>query len=129
MKPSRIPLVTTVMVLGFFYLPIVGLVVKSFNNSRFSPEWNGFTWKWYQRLFERDDILLALLNSLKVAIAASTISMALGTAAAFAIHRYQSRLQETHRMMVYVPLVLPDILMGMSLLLTSISLYILIRLV
>ena len=121
MKPSRIPLVTTVMVLGFFYLPIVGLVVKSFNNSRFSPEWNGFTWKWYQRLFERDDILLALLNSLKVAIAASTISMALGTAAAFAIHRYQSRLQETHRMMVYVPLVLPDILMGMSLLLLFIT--------
>jgi spermidine/putrescine transport system permease protein len=121
MKSSRIPLITTVLVLGFFYLPIAGLVLKSFNNSRFSPEWQGFTWKWYQRLFEREDILHALLNSLKVALVASTASMALGTAAAFAINRYRSRLQDTHRMMVYVPLVLPDILMGMSLLLLFVT--------
>ena len=121
MKSSRIPLITTVLVLGFFYLPIAGLVLKSFNNSRFSPEWKGFTWKWYQRLFEREDILHALFNSLKVALVASTVSMALGTAAAFAINRYRSRLQDTHRLMVYVPLVLPDILMGMSLLLLFVT--------
>ena len=122
MKPSRFPLLTTIAVLVFFYLPIAALVGKSFNDSRFSPEWKGFTLKWYARLFEREDILLALVNSLKVALAAASCSMILGTAAAFALHRYRSKLQDTHRTMVYVPLVLPDILMGMSLLLLFITL-------
>ncbi len=121
MKPSRIPLVTTCIVLAFFYLPIAALVAKSFNSSRFSPEWKGFTLKWYSRLFERDDILAALVNSLKVAVIAASASMLLGTCAAFALHRYKSRLQDAHRVMVNVPLVLPDILMGMSLLLLFIA--------
>ena len=121
MKPSRIPLVTTGIVIAFFYLPIAALVMKSFNSSRYSPEWKGFTMKWYERLFERDDILAALVNSLKVGIIAASASMLLGTSAAFALHRYKSRLQETHRMMINVPLVLPDILMGMSLLLLFIA--------
>ncbi len=89
MKPSRIPLVTTGIVLAFFYLPIAALVAKSFNSSRFSPEWKGFTLKWYERLFERDDIFAALVNSLKVAVIAASASMLLGTCAAFALHRYK----------------------------------------
>lgn len=121
MRSSRIPLLTTAAVLAFFYLPIGALVIKSFNSARYSPEWKGFTWKWYERLFQRDDIMAALLNSLKVAVIAASVSMLLGTCAAFALHRYKSRLQETHRMMVNVPLVLPDILMGMSLLLLFIA--------
>jgi ABC-type spermidine/putrescine transport system permease subunit II len=96
-------------------------VAKSFNSSRFSPEWKGFTLKWYSRLFERDDIFAALVNSLKVAVIAASASMLLGTCAAFALHRYKSRLQDAHRVMVNVPLVLPDILMGMSLLLLFIA--------
>ncbi len=122
MKPSRIPLITTILVLVFFYLPIASLVLNSFNASRFSATWQGFSLRWYQRLFERDDMLAALGNSLKVAASASLASMVLGTAAAFALHRYQSRLQNAHRLLVTVPLVLPDILMGMSLLLLFISL-------
>lgn len=121
MKSSRIPLITTGAVLAFFYVPILALVIKSFNSARYSPEWKEFTFKWYERLFEREDILLALLNSLKVALIASSLSMLLGTCAAFALHRYKSRLQETHRMMINVPLVLPDILIGMSLLLLFIA--------
>lgn len=121
MKSSRLPLITTILVLVFFYLPIAGLIVKSFNVSRFSPEWAGFTLKWYQRLFERQDILAALVNSLKVAISASFASMILGTAAAFALHRHRSKLQDAHRLMIHIPLVLPDILMGMSLLLLFVS--------
>jgi len=121
MKSSRIPLITTLLVLAFFYLPIASLVLKSFNDARFTPEWKGFTWKWYERLLERDDIIFALLNSLKIAAVASLTSMILGTCAAFALNRYQSRLQDAHRMMINVPLVLPDILMGMSLLLLFVT--------
>jgi spermidine/putrescine transport system permease protein len=121
MNSSRIPILTTGAVLAFFYLPIGALVVKSFNSARYSPEWKGFTFQWYERLFQRDDILLALLNSLKVASIAAVVSMLLGTCAAFALHRYKSSIQEAHRMMIQVPLVLPDILMGMSLLLLFIA--------
>lgn len=121
MKPSRLPLVTLILVLVFFYLPIGFLVLNSFNDSRFASKWNGFSLRWYERLFERTDILAAFWNSVKVATAASIASMMLGTAAAFALHRYRSRLQNAHLLLVTVPLVLPDILMGMSLLLLFVS--------
>jgi len=121
MKPSRVPLITTLLVLVFFYLPICALVLRSFNASRYTPDWRGFTWKWYERIADRDDLLLALGNSLKVALAAALASMILGTAAAFALHRHRSRLQDFHGLLVRVPLVLPDILMGMSLLLLFVT--------
>jgi spermidine/putrescine transport system permease protein len=122
MKPSRLPLAATLLVLVFFYLPIAALVLHSFNDSRFASSWQGFTTRWYGRLAEREDILAALGNSLRVAALATLGSMVLGTAAAFALHRYRSRLQGAHRLLVTVPLVLPDILMGMSLLLLFVSL-------
>ncbi|MCW1916127.1 ABC transporter permease [Luteolibacter sp. GHJ8] len=121
MKPSRAPFITLIVVLVFFYLPILFLVINSFNNSRFASKWTGFSTRWYERLFERTDILAALGNSVKVATAASLFSMIPGTAAAFALHLYKSKLQDAHRLLVTVPLVLPDILMGMSLLLLFVS--------
>lgn len=122
MKPSRLPFVTLVMVLVFLYLPILFLVMNSFNEARFASKWGGFSMRWYERLFERQDIIAALGNSLKIATAASILAMVLGTAAAFALERHRSRLQDAHRLLITVPLVLPDILMGMSLLLLFVSL-------
>lgn len=121
MKPSRIPLFTTWLVLAFFYLPIGVLIVNSFNASRFGTTWQGFTLKWYERLLERQDLWAALGNSLKIAAFASIGAMVLGTCAAFALHRYRSRLQTAHQLLVTVPLVLPEILMGMSLLLLFVA--------
>src|SRR5690606_22192371 len=71
MQPSRVPFITLILVLVFFYLPIGFLVLNSFNDSRYASKWNGFTMRWYERLFERSDILAALGNSVKVATAAS----------------------------------------------------------
>jgi spermidine/putrescine transport system permease protein len=116
MKPGRFPFVTLLFVLVFFYLPIGLLVLNSFNASRYGVTWQGFSLHWYQRLLERQDLWVALGNSLKVALGASLGSMLLGTTAALALHRYRSGIQTTHRALVTVPLVLPDILMGMSLL-------------
>jgi len=121
MKASRVPLVTLVLVLVFFYLPIGFLILNSFNDTRFATEWRGFTLRWYERLGQRPDLIAALVNSLKVAAVASIASMALGTAAAFALERHRTRLQQTHRFLLLVPLVLPDILMGMSLLLLFVA--------
>lgn len=129
MKPSRLPLITTVLTLAFFYLPIGMLVLNSFNASRFGTTWQGFTFNWYARLLEREDLWAALMNSLKIATIASTGAMVLGTCAAFALHRHRSRLQSAHEVLITLPLVLPEILMGMSLLLLFVSMGITLSLV
>ena len=121
MKSSRLPQLTTGAVLAFFYLPIAVLILNSFNASRFGTTWQGFTLKWYKFLLDRDDLWTALMNSLQVAFIASIGAMILGTCAAFALNRYQSKLQTTHHLLVTIPLVLPEILMGMSLLLLFIA--------
>jgi len=117
MNRSRLPLFVTMMVLLFFYLPIIILVINSFNASRFGGSWDGFTLDWYVKLFNDAPIWMALRNTLIIAITSTLSSMVLGTLAAFALHRYSSRLQRVHYTMIYTPLVVPDILMGMSLLL------------
>lgn len=117
MKKSVTPGIILALVLGFFYAPIVVLVVNSFNASRFGGEWKGFTWSWYEKLWAADDIWAALWTSLQIAVLAALASMALGTLAALALHKFRSRLQRAHQTLLTVPLVMPDILMGISLLL------------
>jgi spermidine/putrescine transport system permease protein len=122
MKRSRLPLYTTLAVLLFFYLPIAVLVINSFNGSRFEGGWGGFSWRWYERLWHERDIWHAFGNSLLVAVTATVAATAIGTLAAIAMHRYQSRLQRLHYSLIYAPLVVPEILMGMSLLLLFVAL-------
>src|SRR5512139_1658985 len=117
MKRSRLPLIITVGVLIFFYLPILVLVINSFNASRFGSTWEGWSLRWYARLWHEREIWLALENSLIIGISATALSVVLGTTAAFALHRYQSQLQRIHYTLIYTPLVVPEILMGISLLL------------
>lgn len=116
MTRSRFPIVVTYAVLAFFYLPILVLVVNSFNASRFGSTWGGWSLRWYERLFSHREIWEALQNTLIVAVAATAASVVLGTLAAFALHRWQSRLQRAHFTLIYTPLVVPEILMGISLL-------------
>ena len=71
MKPSRLPQITTILVMVFFYLPIGVLILNSFNASRFGTTWQGFSLKWYERLLERSDLWTALGNSLRIACIAS----------------------------------------------------------
>ncbi len=117
MKRSRLPLVVTVAVLLFFYLPIIILVANSFNASRFGTGWQGFSLNWYARLAHEPEIWRAARNSLIIALTATAVSLLLGTLAALALHRFaQTRLQRLHFTIVYAPLVMPEILMGISLL-------------
>ena len=121
MKHSRAPLLVTAGVLLFFYLPIAVLVLNSFNAARFSGAWAGFTFDWYRRLWRAREIWEALRNTLLIAIGATAVSTALGTLAAFALHRHRSRLQDFHHLLIYSPLVVPEILMGISLLLALVA--------
>lgn len=117
MKRSQIPLIVTIAILLFLYLPILILMVNSFNESRFGGVWTGFTFKWYEKLFHDRPIWNAVKNSLIVGIGATLMSTIMGTAAAFGLYRYKSKLQQAHYALIYAPLVIPDVLMGMSLLL------------
>jgi len=117
MRRSRFPWIVTVLVMLFFYLPILVLVVNSFNASRFGTTWQGWTLGWYGRLWSERDIWAALRLTLEIAAAATAASVVLGTTAALALHRFSTRLQRFHSALISVPLVMPEILMGISLLL------------
>ncbi|MCB1236224.1 MAG: ABC transporter permease [Verrucomicrobiae bacterium] len=113
----RIPGVLTALVLVFLYFPILVLVLNSFNASKYGSSWEGWTLRWYRLLFsgESRDIWESIQRSLHIAIGASLVSMVLGTTAAWVLHRYRTRLQKVHFGLVYLPIVAPDILMGISL--------------
>ncbi len=98
------------------YLPIVVLIISSFNESRFGGEWTGFSLKWYQKLFDEEALWQAVRNSLLVACTTTVVSTILGTTAALALTRYQTTLQRFHWGLLYSPLIVPDLLMGVSLL-------------
>ena len=98
---------------AFLYIPLVIVVAYSFNNSRLNAEWVGFTLDWYRRLFRNEEMLLAAGNSLLIALTASTVSTVLGTMAGVALYRYKSRLLP---ILVLAPIAIPEILMGVSLL-------------
>jgi spermidine/putrescine transport system permease protein len=110
-----------VLVLVFFYLPILVLVLNSFNASRFGGTWEGFSLRWYARLLDEGQIWQALENSLLIALAATAASTVLGTTAALALHRYRSRLQNAHYALIFTPLVVPEVLTGISLLLLFVA--------
>ncbi|MBE2283781.1 MAG: ABC transporter permease subunit [Prosthecobacter sp.] len=116
MRRSWFPALLTAVVIAFLFAPLVVLVTNSFNASRFGGEWEGFTWNWYEKLWAADEVWESVWVTLKIALSASLASMALGTLAAYALHRFRSWLQSVHSVLITLPLVMPDILMGMSLL-------------
>ncbi|HUF61078.1 MAG TPA: ABC transporter permease [Verrucomicrobiales bacterium] len=124
MKSGGLPALVTGLVLVFLYLPIFFLVLNSFNASRYSTAWEGWSFQWYAALFQarNRDVWESLRLSLAIGIAASLLSMVLGTLSALALHHYRSRLQQAHFTLVYLPIVMPEILMGISLLVFFVSL-------
>ena len=98
---------------AFLYLPLVIVVVYSFNDSRLNAEWVGFTLDWYRTLAGDEAMLTAAGNSLLIAVSASVVSTLLGTMAGLAMHRYRARLLP---ILVLAPIAIPEILMGVSLL-------------
>jgi spermidine/putrescine transport system permease protein len=115
----RVPLwllLTSGLVYLFLHLPILVLTIFSFNDSKFTVEWQGFTLRWYQRLLERPDILDGLRASLVVGLAATGISTVLGTMFALALGRHHFRGRRLMEGFLYLPVVTPEIVVGISLL-------------
>jgi spermidine/putrescine transport system permease protein len=106
--------IAAVLVYLFLYVPLLIVVVYSFNDSRLNAEWVGFTLHWYHVLFNDGDMLQAWANSLIIACTASIVATVLGTMAGIAMHRYRPKLLP---FMVLTPVAMPSILLGVSLLL------------
>jgi putrescine transport system permease protein len=106
----------------FLYLPILTLIVFSFNDSRLNTSWGGFTFKWYAEIVTDREIREALWLSLKIAFFTATASVIIGTLAAFAMVRYTKfRGRTLFSGMINAPLVMPEVIIGLSLLLMLVS--------
>jgi len=105
---------------AFLYVPLVVVVAYSFNDSRLNAEWVGFTLSWYTKLFQNEEMLKAAGNSLLIAVVASALATVLGTMAGIAMHRFKSR---TLPFMTLTPVAMPEILLGVSLLIFFISVF------
>ncbi len=108
--------VWTAIIFAFLYIPIILLVVFSFNSSKLNIRWEGFTFKWYGELLQNKTILTAFQNSLIVASVTTVLATLLGTIGAWMLYRYRFPFQRALGLLIFIPMVIPEVLMGVSLL-------------
>ncbi len=101
----------------FLYAPIAILVIFSFSNSSFAGVWGGFTFDWYITLFQNDRLMEALWNSIYVACVSTLLATAMGTLVALGMERFRFRGRTAFDAVLYLPIVIPDIVMAVMLLL------------
>ena len=94
---SHLMVAYSLAILAFLYLPLLILAMYSFNESRINAVWTGFTFNWYEALFQNRRVLEALTNSLFIAVISTIASTTLGTIAAIALNRYQYKVQTGHQ--------------------------------
>ena len=112
----------TAGVFAFLYIPILLLVVYSFNDSKLNLQWVGFTTKWYGLLLQNEVLIRAFQNSLIVACVTTVLSVVIGTSAAWLLYRYRFPAQQTLGLLIFIPMVMPEVLMGVSLLVLFVNL-------
>lgn len=112
----------TALVFAFLYIPILLLVVFSFNSSKLNIRWEGFSLMWYAKLFENKTLIGAFQNSLIVASVTTVLATALGTVGAWMLYRYRFPFQRMIGLLIFIPMVMPEVLMGVSLLVEFVNL-------
>lgn len=105
------------LLFGFLYLPVVILIIFSFNNTRSIAVFTGFSTEWYASLAANDELLDAARNSLLVGLITTIAATAIGTMTALAMDRYRFKLRTAFDANLYLPIVIPEIVMGIALLL------------
>ncbi|MDR1241624.1 MAG: spermidine/putrescine ABC transporter permease PotC [Deltaproteobacteria bacterium] len=118
---TRFPYAYLWLVYAFLYIPILVVIIFSFNNARFSTDWHGFTLKWYELLFKNQPLIDAAYNSLKVAVCSASLATVMGSLAALCIHRYKFAGKKILHGCIYMLTISPDIVMGIALLIFFVS--------
>lgn len=118
-KRSKLLAVILIFGYSFLYIPLILVIIYSFNSSRIVNIWGGFSLKWYKAFFENTSMISAVLNSLKIASTAATISSIIGTMAAIVFYK----LKEKRRFIKFfmAPLIMPDVVLGFALLLLFVN--------
>ena len=111
--PSALSLVTG-FVYAFLYAPIVVLVTLSFNSSRFSTVWQGFTWRWYALALQDVGLIASLRMSLIVGLITTMSATIIGTAAAIALVRYRIKFKRPAEGLIFLPVIIPEIVIGFA---------------
>ncbi len=125
MKPGLSAGMLAVLLAGFafLYVPIGLLVLYSFNSSRLVTVWGGFSTRWYVELFGNEQLLISTLTSLEIALVSASLSVLLGTCAAYSLARTGAFAGRTvFSALVYAPLVMPEVITGLALLLLFVAL-------
>ena len=122
MKPSRFDPVVLTLGFAFLYIPIVLLVIFSFNASKLVTVWGGFSTHWYVEMWQNQGLMDAAWITIRVALLSATVATALGTLAALALTRFT---RFPGRMlfsgMIYAPIVMPEVITGLSMLLLFVA--------
>lgn len=105
------------LVFGFLYLPVIILIIFSFNDTRSVAVFTGFSTEWYLKLSQNTELLEAARNSLLVGLITTIVATVIGTLTALAMDRYRFKLRTTFDANLYLPIVIPEIVMGIALLL------------
>ena len=104
------------VVYAYLYIPIIILVTNSFNEDRYGLSWKGFSWNWYERLFNNDTLIQAAFHSVTFAFFAATLATIVGGLTAIALYRYRFRGKQAVSGMLFIVMMSPDIVMAVSLL-------------
>jgi spermidine/putrescine transport system permease protein len=113
----RLPIASYLtLIYAFFYLPIIVLIAYSFNSSQYSLLWHGFSFRWYQELMADTDLWIAAWHSLLLGVFAATIATCVGGLAAVSLYRYQFMGRKLLHGLIFILILTPDIVMGISLL-------------
>ncbi|MDD6272805.1 MAG: ABC transporter permease [bacterium] len=105
-----------ILVFIFLFAPIVVLILFSFNTSKMNITFEGFTLEWYKKLFTNPTLLDALKNTLIVAFTSTIVSTIIGTISAYGIKKYDFKGKNIINALIYIPVVIPEIVLGISLL-------------
>lgn len=122
-RQSRFALSVLAFGYAFLYVPLILVVVYSFNDSRIATVWGGFSTRWYGQLLQNDQVLDAALLSLRIALTSATLATILGTMAGLALARFgRFRGRTLFSGMITSPMVMPEVITGLSLLLLFVTL-------
>ena len=116
MKHKLLKNLFILLVFFFLYLPIIVLIIYSFNSSSMNILFENFTFKWYIELFKNNDLIMSFVNTLIVALTSTIISTIIGTISAYGLYKFDFPLKKLINSLIYIPIVIPEIVLGISLL-------------